>query len=81
MFEEHRSLEAIKVFVGNKIDLSEKREVNKKDGELEAVKYNSKHFEVSAKQGKRLDELFNNIIDLITEHIEEKAKLPVIQDN
>jgi 50S ribosomal subunit-associated GTPase HflX len=55
--------------------------VSKKEGEIEAAKYNSKHFEVSAKQGKRMDELFNNIIDLITEHIEEKAKLPVIEDN
>jgi 50S ribosomal subunit-associated GTPase HflX len=65
MFEEHQSLEAIKVFVGNKIDLSE-REVSKKEGETEAAKYKSKHFEVSAKHGKRLDELFNSIIDVIT---------------
>ena len=54
MFEEHQMPDAVKVVVGNKIDLSD-REVERKEGELEASKYNSKHFEVSAKQGKRLD--------------------------
>jgi 50S ribosomal subunit-associated GTPase HflX len=65
------------VFVGNKIDLE--REVSKKDGESEASKYNSKHYEVSAKQGKRLDELFNCIIDLISDHMEHRANLPAIE--
>ena len=60
--------DAVKVVVGNKIDLQE-REVTKKEGELEAGKYNSKYFEVSAKQGKRLDELFNGIIDIISDHL------------
>jgi 50S ribosomal subunit-associated GTPase HflX len=66
------------VFVGNKTDLSD-REVSKKEGETEAQKYNSKHFEVSAKQGKRLDELFNCIVDLITDHVENRANLPAIE--
>jgi len=78
MFEEHQSHEAIKVFVGNKTDLD--REVSKKEGELEAQSYgNSKHFEVSAKQGKRLDELFNSIIDLITDNLEHRSNMPAIE--
>ena len=68
MFEEHQIPDAVKVVVGNKIDLTD-RQVSKKEGELEAEKYNSTHIEVSAKVGKRLDELFNSIIDLITEHL------------
>jgi len=43
MFEEHQTPDAIKVFVGNKIDLSD-RQVTKKEGESEAAKYQSKHF-------------------------------------
>jgi hypothetical protein len=43
MFEEHRTAEAIKVFVGNKIDLAE-RQVSKKEGENEAAIFNSRHF-------------------------------------
>lgn len=78
MFEEHQTPDALKVFVGNKIDLTD-REVSKKDGETEAQKYNSKHFEVSAKQGKRLDELFNCIVDLISDHIDNRSNLPAIE--
>lgn len=78
MFELHQTPDAIKVFVGNKIDLPD-REVAKKDGETEAAKYGSKHFEVSAKQGKKLDELFNCIVDLISDHIEHRASLPPIE--
>ena len=54
MFEEHQTPSAIKVFVGNKIDLSD-REVTRKEGETCAGGYHSKYFEVSAKQGKKLD--------------------------
>ena len=43
MFEEHQMPDAVKVVVGNKIDLAE-REVTKKEGELEASKYNCRYF-------------------------------------
>ena len=43
MFEEHQMPDAVKVVVGNKVDLSQ-RQVTKKDGESEAAKYNSRHF-------------------------------------
>ncbi len=66
MFQQHQSPDAVKVFVGNKIDLTD-RQVNKKEGECEAGLYKSKHFQVSAKQGKKLDELFNTIIDEISD--------------
>jgi hypothetical protein len=34
---------------------------------------------VSAKQGKRLDELFNSIIDLITDNLEHRSNMPAIE--
>ena len=43
MFEEHQAPDAVKVFVGNKTDLTD-RQVTKKEGESEAGLYNSKHF-------------------------------------
>jgi small GTP-binding protein len=79
MFEEHQTPDAVKVLVGNKIDLTD-RQVSKKEGEAEAVKYQSKHFEVSAKLGKKLDELFNSIIDLIIDHLENRGNLPAIEE-
>lgn len=33
LFEEHQNLDALKIFVGNKIDLTSEREVSKKEGE------------------------------------------------
>jgi Ras-related protein Rab-8A len=76
MFEEHQMPDAVKVVVGNKIDLSD-REVSKKEGELEASKYSSRYFEVSAKHGKRLDELFNGVIDHICDNMESRGKVSV----
>lgn len=80
MFEEHQMPDAIKVVVGNKIDLQQDRQVTKKEGEAEALKYNAQHLEVSAKHGKRLDELFNNIIDLIADHLENRGRLPAAEE-
>lgn len=71
--------DAVKIVVGNKVDISE-REVTKKEGEFEATKYNSKYFEVSAKLGKRLDELFNGIIDVIADNLENRGRLPVVDE-
>ena len=79
MFEEHQMPDAVKIVVGNKTDLNE-RQVSKKDGELEATKYNSRYFEVSAKLGKRLDQLFNGIIDLICDNLENRGRLPAIEE-
>jgi 50S ribosomal subunit-associated GTPase HflX len=79
MFEEHQTPEAIKLCVGNKIDLPE-RQVSKKEGEGHAALYNSKHLEVSAKQGKRVEDLFNTIIDLISDNLEVRNKLPPIDE-
>ena len=72
--------DAIKIFVGNKIDLAD-REVSKKEGEHAAAKYSSKYFEVSAKVGKRLDELFNGVIDAITDHLESRGRLPAVEED
>jgi hypothetical protein len=48
----------------------EEKCVTKKEGELEAHKYDAMHFEVSAKTGKNIETLFHSIIDLILGHIE-----------
>lgn len=43
MFEEYQTPDAIKICVGNKIDLAE-RQITKKEGETHAAQYNAKHF-------------------------------------
>lgn len=73
MFQEHQNSEAIKVFVGNKIDRENERQVSTEEGQTEATKYRCKHFEVSAKQGNKLEDLFNCVIDLIVERSQNKG--------
>ena len=54
--------DAIFVLVGNKIDLQDKREVSTKDAEKFANEKEFIFFEVSAKTGQGVQELFNNNI-------------------
>ena len=48
--------------VGNKIDLEDKRVISTEEGEKYAKENNMKFFEVSAKRGKGIDELFDEAI-------------------
>ena len=54
--------DAIFVLVGNKIDLEDKRQVSTKEGENFANEKEFIFFEVSAKTGQGVQELFNNNI-------------------
>ena len=54
--------------VGNKCDLDLGRQVNEFEGKEEADKYNAKYIEVSAKNGKNIDRLFDYIIQDINDN-------------
>ena len=54
--------DAIFVLVGNKIDLEDKRAVTKKEGEDFAIEKGFLFYEVSAKTGEQVAELFENKI-------------------
>ena len=60
------------VLVGNKCDLSEKRVISKKEGEILANKYKLNFFETSNKTGKNIEESCLKLIDVILEKRESK---------
>ena len=51
--------------VGNKIDLNEKRVISIKEGEKLAENYHINYYETSAKTGKGIDKIFNDLIKQI----------------
>ena len=54
------------ILVGNKIDLEENRKVSKEEGKILADKLKMGFFEVSAKNGTGIEDLFKNLIDNYT---------------
>ena len=61
--KENNKIEELYIcLVGNKIDLEDKRVINTEEGEKYAKENNIKFFEVSAKSGKGIDELFDEAI-------------------
>ena len=60
--------------VGNKIDLSEKRQVSEEEGrELsEEIKY--PFYEVSAKEGTNINECFDNLVKQVAENFKNSSK-------
>jgi len=68
------------VLIGNKIDLKEKREVNKKEGDDLAKKENISYYEISAKDNdysNLINTFYDSIIDLLvfSEKIENRKEL------
>ena len=58
------------IIFGNKIDLNTCREVEKKEGEALALRYNLKYFETSAKNGTNLNEGLESLLLEILEDAE-----------
>jgi Ras-related protein Rab-5C len=61
------SEKALTVFVGNKLDLSDVRRVDRSEAEDLAKEQNSNYFETSAKTGAGISELFDGLVDLLFE--------------
>ena len=57
----------LKVLIGNKIDMEDKRKITKEAGESMANKYGINFFEVSAKDNINIDELFLDIAKCLIE--------------
>ena len=63
--------------VGNKIDLNDKREITTEEGQKYAEDHNINYYEVSAKTGININDLFNDIIkgSINKLNIEDKDKI------
>ena len=57
--------------LGNKIDLTEERKITKEKGEQLAKEFNVPFFEVSAKSGKNVNEVFKTLYGKINESYDE----------
>ena len=73
-FEECKSLgskDIHMVLVGNKIDLEDKRKVSEEEGNKLADELGINYFETSAKAGKNIETIFNEIYEFINKSIDE----------
>ena len=78
--ENNRIYKLFLYLVGNKIDMEDKRVISYQEGEKYAKKNNINFFEVSAKSGKGITELFNNLINGVMENILKKNEKEEIED-
>ena len=66
MYNENKTGEGFTLLIGNKIDLSGQREVSEEEGKIKAKELGVIYYEVSAKTGVNLEELFSNIVEICT---------------
>ena len=59
------------VLVGNKSDLSDRRKVNKEEGQELADKYGLLFYETSAKNGDNVEKIFYDSADKIAQNIDQ----------
>ena len=78
--EENKGNDFPIILLGNKIDLSEKREVSKENGEELAKKFGIKFYETSNKDGKKVKEIGLELINKIAETKSNKIEDFVILD-
>ena len=78
--ENNRIDELFLYLVGNKNDMEDKRVISFQEGEKYAKKNDINFFEVSAKSGKGVTELFNNLINGVMEKILKKNEKEEIED-
>ncbi len=72
---EYSKLKKSMILVGNKVDLSDLREVSSEDGRLLAELYNIPFYETSAKDNTSVEEAFENLITCIAEQFKpEESK-------
>ena len=78
--ENNRIDELFLYLVGDKIDMEDKRVISFQEGEKYAKKNDINFFEVSAKSGKGVTELFNNVINGVMEKILKKNEKEELED-
>ncbi len=66
LYNENKTGEGFTLLIGNKIDLSGQREVSEEEGKIKAKELGVIYYEVSAKTGSNLEELFSNIVEICT---------------
>lgn len=66
MYNENKTGEGFTLLIGNKIDLDGQREVSEEEGKIKAKELGVIYYEVSAKTGVNLEELFSNIVEICT---------------
>jgi GTPase SAR1 family protein len=62
LYNENKTGEGFTILIGNKIDLNDEREVNDNEGKTKAKELGLLYYEVSAKTGENIEELFSNIV-------------------
>ena len=74
--EKFASESAIKLFVGNKCDVEDKRKVTFEEGKELAARYNVKFMETSAKNSKNVTDAFQTLAREIRSKVMPKKKTP-----
>nr|CAD7430207.1 unnamed protein product [Timema monikensis] len=74
--EENASADVEKMLLGNKCELTEKRQVTKERGEQLAIEYGIKFMETSAKASINVEDAFFTLARDIKTKMEKKLKLP-----
>jgi len=72
--EKFASESAIKLLIGNKCDLADKRKISKEEAENLAAQYNIKYIETSAKDSTNVSEAFKVLAREIKSKVMPKKK-------
>ena len=78
--EKNANKDVLKILIGNKCDLEEKRVITQKEGESFANSYGMKFFETSAKNDINVSEAFQMLARQLIEINTENKKAPANQD-
>ena len=78
--EKNANKDVLKILIGNKCDLEEKRVITQKEGESFANSYGMKFFETSAKNDINVSEAFQMLATQLIENSNENKKAPSKED-